>query len=157
MITQASLLKVPKDIEPLKALQALKLTEYKAAIFMHSGAADMKEEHLDKLRPTFEMMARFADDFNVLIADGGTNAGGMRLIGEARLAVKASFPLIGCGCDQKSALIRVVNLQSGGELYPLNSGHSHFLLVEAEDFGAESDLLVGIGATLKKCQSWPWW
>lgn len=139
---QASLLKVPKDIVPLQALTQLKLTDYRAAIFMHSGASEMDGEHLVRLRATFEMMARFADDFRVLIADGGTDAGGMQLIGQARQAVKATFPLLGVSVTGK---VHFPGFKPTGTVsYPLNRGHSHFMLVEADDFGAESDLLVGL-------------
>ena len=116
--------------------------DYRAAIFMHSGASEMMDENIEQLRDVFEMMARFADDYNVLIADGGTNAGGMKLIGEARQTVKGKFPLLGVAVTGKVSYPGYT--PKAEEHYPLNDGHSHFILVEAEDFGAESDLLVGL-------------
>lgn len=185
---QASLLIVPTDVQPLKALDALSLLDYRAAIFMHSGASEMLDENAGRLSDVFEMMARFANDYNVLIADGGTNAGGMRLIGNARRMIKASFPLVGVAVTGKvtypgaeaidktpentksDSLVQQppkpeVHSQNQNsqpkvppqdpksaddaddedeEVYALNADHSHFILVEAEKFGAESDLLVGM-------------
>jgi hypothetical protein len=140
--THATLLTVSPNTVPLEALQQLGITEYRGAIFMHSGAGEVSAEQRQKLGPIFKMLARFADDYRVLIADGGTNAGGMQLIGEARQAVGGSFPLLGVAVTGKVSYPGYK--PASAEHYPLNAGHSHFLLVEADDFGAESDLLVGL-------------
>lgn len=142
--TQASLLTVPASVDPLQALQGLGLTDYKAAIFMHSGASEMQPAQREKLVPVFEMLARFAHDYRVLIADGGTDSGGMKLLGEARRTVQGTFSLLGVAITAKVSYPGY--RPPGTEHYALNAGHSHFLLVEAEDFGAESDLLVGLAS-----------
>lgn len=140
---QATVLKVSPTTAPMTVLQKLNLLSYRAAIFLHSGAADMIEVDMDRLQLAFrEGLARFAQEYNVLIADGGTDVGGMRFIGQARRAINGTFPLLGVAVSEK------VSYPGGPATtttrYPLNDGHSHFALVEADQFGAESELLVGL-------------
>ncbi len=141
--SQAAVLKVSPSTAPITVLQKLNLLSYRAAIFLHSGAADMIEVDLDRLQLAFtEGLARFAQDHNVLIADGGTDVGGMRLIGQSRRAIGGTFPLLGVAVTER------VSYPGGPALiatrYALNDGHSHFALVEASKFGEESELLVGL-------------
>ncbi|PJF44822.1 MAG: hypothetical protein CUN55_01940 [Phototrophicales bacterium] len=141
--SQAVVLKVSPTIKPMTVLQQLNLLSYRAAIFLHSGAAEMIEVDLDRLQLAFtEGLARFAQDHNILIADGGTDVGGMHLIGQARRAIKGTFPLLGVSVTGKVSYPNGPQPEQGR--FPLNDGHSHFVLVESESFGAESDLLVGL-------------
>ncbi len=140
---QASAILVKPNIDPKRALEQVKIGDYQAVIIMHSGAAGMTDDYLKQLSRLFtEGLVCFAEEHRVLIVDGGTEAGGMKLIGEARQAINGTFPLLGL------PITKGITYPGGPEpeegRWPLNAGHSHFLLVEADDFGEESDLLVSI-------------
>lgn len=137
------MLYVDANINPAQALQQLNIGPYRAAIIMHVGASEMAPTYMQKLAALFTNgIARFANDHLVLVADGGTESGGMKLMGEARRAVNGKFPLLGVAVSGK------VTYPGGPppaeDRWPLNQNHSHFLLVKADEFGAESPLLVGL-------------
>lgn len=143
----ATLLTVPLSTAPADALQQIGLTDYQAAILLHSGAAEVNLEQQYQLQPIFNVIARFANDHHVLVADGGTDTGGMQLMGEARKRIKGRFPLLGVAVTARVSYPGYT--PSTQAHYPLSDGHSHFLLVEADEFGAESNLLVGLAQARK--------
>ncbi|NDJ85105.1 MAG: hypothetical protein GYB66_04400 [Chloroflexi bacterium] len=141
--SHARVVQVEPDSDPAQALAQVGITDYKAAIVMHSGAAFMIERYQRKLARIFtEGLARFADDNGLLLADGGTAAGGMKLIGQSRAAIEARFPLVGVAV---AALVTYPGGPAPDEnRWPLDPHHSHFILVDGHDFGDESPLLVGL-------------
>lgn len=141
--SQATVLKVSPSAAPIDVLRKLNLLSYRAGIFLHSGAADMIEADWDRLKLSFaEGLARFAQDYNVLIVDGGTDVGGMKLIGDARKAINGTFPLLGVSVS--GTVTYPGGLPPTDQRYALNDGHSHFALVEGTQWGIESELLVGM-------------
>lgn len=111
-------------------------------LFISGGAVEMAEE--DRQR-TYELVengiVRFAEQYGLTIIDGGTDAGVMQMIGNARNEKRCSFPLIGIAPAHR---VTYPGSPTNGERYPLNSGHSHFVLIDAEDFGDESQFIVDL-------------
>lgn len=139
----ATLLEVDVKVNPAEALHQVGIRDYHAAIAMHSGAGNMSASYLEKLNQLFTQgLARFAQDHQVLIGDGGTNVGGAKLIGRGRRLIRGTFPLVGICPSEKitypNGPTRTRNRWS------LNRHHSHFLAVDGDEFGAESPLLVGL-------------
>ena len=140
---QAVLWQVDRDIKPNEALVGIGVPAYNASIVMHSGAAGMTDEYLAKMQVLFDDgLARFAQDENVLILDGATEAGAMISIGKARTKIKGNFPLVGVTVSEHIAY-------PGGPVpnedrFPLEANHTHFIIIAADEFGAESELLINL-------------
>ena len=139
----ARAIRVPVGADPGAALAALELPPYRAIVVIHGGAGGMDAPLIDAVTRFFALsLAPFAERYRVLIADGGTRAGTMAAMGAARRAVNGTFPLVGV------APLGAVSYPGSGDAdagrAPLDEGHSHFILIEAESFGVESDLLVGL-------------
>lgn len=138
----AHALRVPPDAPPARVLAALDLPPFRAMIVVHGGASAMEPEHAALVRTwAAAALAPLADEYAILVVDGGTDTGTGQAIGAARQTAGARFPLLGVlpeGCA----------LYPGGPLdaprIPLNASHTHFALVEGSAFGVESALLVGL-------------
>src|SRR5579864_297108 len=65
------------------------------AIVIVGGASGINTSDLEYLRPLFgDKLTSLAESIQAIVVDGGTNTGVMRLIGEARLNQRSTFPLI---------------------------------------------------------------
>jgi hypothetical protein len=68
--------------------------------------------------------------------DGGTNAGVMRLLGEAHAAGAAGFPLVGVAAE---GTVRVPGRPTPrDDAADLEPHHTHFILVPGSEWGAEA-------------------
>src|SRR5690606_19540809 len=80
----------------LNVLDWLQLPPVRFSIVMHLGGIDMVDTFEAYLRRLLrDSIVRFAQDNHALVADGGTNAGVMQLMGDAYQSVEANFPLVG--------------------------------------------------------------
>lgn len=141
--SQAILWEVDHHIPPNEALVGIGAPAYSASIAMHSGAGGMTDEYLAKMQVLFDDgLARFAQDENILILDGATEAGAMITIGKARSKINGTFPLIGVTVSEHIAYPGGPNPDD--DHFPLEENHSHFLIVKADEFGAESELLINL-------------
>ncbi len=140
---RAEAIRVAPDIGPEAALEALHLPPHQGVIVMHGGAARMEPDMIDHVRRFLALsLAPCAEKLRLTIFDGGTNGGSFLAMGEARRQVNGTYPLVGV-CPYGS-----VGFPGGPALtakrYPLERSHSHFILVDGDEFGVKSDLLVGI-------------
>ncbi|HMM28866.1 MAG TPA: hypothetical protein PKD46_11325 [Aggregatilineaceae bacterium] len=134
---------VPPDTDPGAALAALDLPPYRAVVVVHGGASAMEPDLIDDVTRFFAAsLAPFAEQRRVLVADGGTQAGTMAALGAARRAIGGTFPLVGVA--PRGAVSYPGAGPSPDDRPPLDAGHSHFVLIEADTFGVESSLLVGL-------------
>lgn len=125
---------VPPDADPSAVLDALQLPPFAGVITTLVGASSMPPEIVDAARKLFTLgLAPVAEELSLLVIDGGTTAGGMLAMGDARRAIAGTFPLIGV-CP------------FGAVVIPdhLESFHSHFVFVDGDRFGDESILLPGL-------------
>ncbi len=135
--------RVKPSIPPVHALSALQLPKINGMLIVHGGAGNMEKEHMEKAR-TFitKSVAPFVQRNNLAVVGGGTQVGTPQILGEAREAIGGTYPLIGV-------------VPYGTITYPggpppaenkasLNWRHTHFLFVEGDEFGVESNLLVGL-------------
>jgi hypothetical protein len=136
-------IRVAPDYSPSEALAALGLPDYRGIIVLHGGASKMEPELIDRVRHfLIASLAPFAQQHHILVVDGGTHAGAMAAMGDARHAVGGTFPLVGVSPDQFVAYPG--RPPAGENCAYLDESHSHFILVEGGEFGIESDLLVGL-------------
>jgi hypothetical protein len=142
---QARAVYTPRYGDPESVVQALGL---KAAptIFIIGGAGFMDDDSVEDIRRMVENgLARFAQDRRVNVIDGGTAAGVMELMGEARTRGSYTFPLIG--------VAPLSQVEYPGHKPPtskatLDKAHSHFVLSEGDDFGDESDMIAMLTTAL---------
>ena len=130
---------------------ALALVSPRPALFLSGGASAM---NADAMRATNALItdgiARFAAEHGITVIDGGTDAGIMRLMGRARLRYRYRFPLVGCAPHDK--ITYPGDRRPGDDRTPLEPNHSHFVLVSADYWGAESDMIVGMVRALTQCE-----
>jgi hypothetical protein len=139
----ARAIQVTPDYPPAEALAALGLPEYSGIITLHGGAANMEPELVTQVRHFLtDSLAPFAQQYQILIVDGGTRAGAMAAMGDARRAVGGTFPLVGV-CPIEFIAYPGHPPTHEDSAY-LDESHSAFILVEGGEFGVESDLLVGL-------------
>ena len=135
--------RLPRNASASAAADALRLPQPRPALVIMGGAGEMNPEMMRTTRSSIEDgLSRFAEEHNVVIVDGGTTAGVMGLLGFSRQRRNYNFPLVGVAPEVRVAYPGHNPPTRQGDLDP---NHSHFVLVEGEDFGAESDLLAGLG------------
>jgi SLOG in TRPM, prokaryote len=118
------------------ALEKLGLRKSRPVLVVVGGASHLSRADYDRLTSLFTgFLAPLAEELGVTVIDGGTNAGVMQLMGLARTACRASFPLVGVAPLGKICLPSQVSLFGAHELEP---HHSHFLLVPGRQWGDES-------------------
>ncbi|MFQ3646294.1 MAG: hypothetical protein SNJ54_15620 [Anaerolineae bacterium] len=125
-----------------KVLTALDIASPRPVLFISGGAALMEPDDLRATRAIIEdAIVAFAQQHNLIVIDGGTQAGVMQLMGEARQRQQATFPLIGVA---PRPMIHYPNSRHKGGEIALQPGHSHFVLMERGSWGHESQMIVGL-------------
>jgi hypothetical protein len=125
---------VPQDADPTAVLDALQLPPFTGIITTLVGAGSMPSEIVEATRQLFTRgLAPVAEEHSLLVIDGGTRAGGILAMGDARQAIGGTFPLVGV-CPFGAVVIP-------DHLDPF---HSHFVFVDGDKFGDESTLLPGL-------------
>ena len=111
------------------------------------GAGGMTVDDGRRLKPLFvEVLAPLAQSLDAAVIDGGTDAGVMRWMGEARAEIGGTFPLIGVAAVGTVVLPGHANALIPGALPAC--GHSHFLFVPGDRWGDESPWLARISSVL---------
>lgn len=120
----------------------LKLPQPDALIAVVGGAFQMDEQLYPHVRQLLaEGVVASGALANGMIVDGGTFAGVMQLIGEVRVAQPHAFPLLGvspAGCVVYPGRQPV---PESTEQVPLDPNHSHFVLVDAAEWGGETSTM----------------
>jgi hypothetical protein len=151
---------LPPD-SPLTGLaQALSIPPVNGAIAIVGGAAAFDKPEYTRVRQQVialvDELADLAIAYQLAIVDGGTPYGAMRLMGEACYARNYRFPLIGVVPNGKVAWTPNIGMNyqytwyGGMEIQklaaevrktPLDKHHSAFVLVEANEWGDEVEML----------------
>lgn len=121
----------PQD-DPRAVLRRLGLVQPRPALFVSGGARQIAPEHEALASGLLHGVARAAAALDLVLVSGGTNCGVMALLGTACADLPQPPPLIG-------VLPSGMLAQRGPAI--LEPHHSHFLLVEGEDWGTESGWL----------------
>lgn len=128
-----------------EALRLLNLTGFQLIVIVHGGAVLDSDEDADQIRQFFlKVLPILCKQFVVMIADGGTDTGVYAILGNARKQASLDFPLLGVVPQGKVKFERNEPKTSG---YPLEPNHTHFLIVEGNNFGDESDVLLSLSRT----------
>jgi len=111
------------------------------------GASRLNPEDSDRVRLLFtQALAPIAQRYQAVVVDGGTDTGVMRLMGQARAELHATFPLIGVS---PIGLVTLPGQTSTLEdAAPLEPNHTHFFLVPGARWGDESIWLAQVASAI---------
>lgn len=142
----AQALQIETETDITKVLEKLDLQQQRPVIVVIGGANLMSDEDLVRVKTLFaEIIAPLTQELGAYVVDGGTNAGIMRLMGEARAGIKATFALIGvCPID----LVNLPHQTNPLAEIALEPHHTHFMLVPGSNWGDESPWLAQIASYL---------
>ena len=150
----AKILKVVNGTGYENALSTAGLHGPVPTLLVIGGASNMTAESQAKLLQFFNgALATLSERLGITVLDGGTDAGVIHMMGQARLHVSGQFNLVGV-----APLNRVI-LPNGGhkpqtsydQKYPpvaLEPHHTHFFLVPGENWGSESRWLAKFSSIL---------
>ncbi|MFN6465596.1 MAG: hypothetical protein RMZ41_027770 [Nostoc sp. DedVER02] len=129
------------------ALEQMGLVGSHPILVIVGGASQMSEADFVRIQNLFvEVLAPIAQRLGAYIVDGGTDAGVMQLIGNARHQINAQFPLIGVAPTGKVILPN--QTESSDDAALLEPHHTHFILVPGNNWGDESPWIVQVATML---------
>jgi SLOG in TRPM, prokaryote len=143
----AKALHLPPNADLAATLESWELPNPRPTIAIVGGASKISEADRERLRSLFlQVLAPLAESLNACVVDGGTDAGVMQMMGEARWKTGATFPLIGVA---PVGLAILPNQEAATEdAAPLEPHHTHFLLVPGSQWGDESAWIAEVASTL---------
>ena len=122
------------------ALNEIGLNRARPTLVLAGGADGLSRSDLERLRPMFVgTLAPLAQRLGAYVLDGGTDAGVMKLMGQARAEANGDFPLIGVAAAGTVATPDA-NVTCTGAT-PLEPHHTHFVLIPGSHWGDESPWL----------------
>jgi hypothetical protein len=140
-------IRVHRSTELSIALHDLGLHYPHPTLVLVGGAGELRDVELARLRPLFvEVLAPLFEVLGAFVVDGGTDAGVMRLMGEARGETGATFSLIGVPAAGLVTLPGATTPRA--EAAPLEPHHTHFVLVPGSKWGDDSPWLSRVASTL---------
>lgn len=128
-------------------LQNAGLAEPRMTLVVVGGASGLDADQQTQLDDLFHrVLAPLAEEMQLYVVDGGTDAGVMRLMGQARTAMNGTFPLVGV------APRSLVNLPDHPVDHPdastLEPNHTHCILVPGKAWGDESPWISEVATQL---------
>jgi hypothetical protein len=142
----ASAVEISNVDELPSALGILGLQAPQPTVVVVGGAGGLTEDDLDRLRPVFSSaIVPEVQRNRAALIDGGTLSGVMRLCGEGRASLSASFPLVGVVAAGTVQLPGRPTAPDSAELEPR---HSHFVIVPGDNWGAEAPWIARAASVL---------
>jgi len=130
-------------------LHTLGIQQPDAVIIITGGASEMDEqEHPDLVRLFTCGIAQVAGSERVLIIDGGTQAGVMAIMGRAVAGKQRKSMLLGVAPAGSVVYPGKSTDMSDNEGVPLDPNHSHFVLVETDEWGGETEMMYELAEAL---------
>ncbi|NEU82213.1 hypothetical protein [Nostoc sp. UIC 10630] len=140
-------IRVDQQAELPDALEQIGLGGSRSILVVVGGASKISEADFLRIKRLFtEVLAPIAESLGAYVVDGGTDAGVMQLMGEARSQIGAKFALIGVTPENKVALPN--QQEPGADLTPLEPNHTHFVLVPGDNWGDESPWISDVATML---------
>lgn len=140
-------IRVDRQAELPDALERIGLGGSHSILVVVGGASKISEADFLRIKRLFtEVLAPIAESLGAYVVDGGTDAGVMQLMGEARTQIGAKFALIGVTPENKVALPN--QQEPDADLTPLEPNHTHFVLVPGDNWGDESPWISDVATML---------
>jgi hypothetical protein len=128
-----------RDSSAESILNALEIKSPRAVILLFGGAAGLDDSRKAQLTTLFaDGVAPLAAELGALIIDGGTQSGVMAMMGEAVAACPGTYLLLGIAPKGKITNPEIAGASKISEGAPLEPNHSHFVLVESNEWGGET-------------------
>jgi hypothetical protein len=140
---RALVITAPLDASAQTILDALEITSPRAVILLFGGAAgldDSRKAHLETLFA--EGVAPVAAELGALIVDGGTQSGVMAIMGKAVAKSHSTVQLLGIAPKGKITNPEIAGGSKISEGAALEPNHSHFVLVESDEWGGETPTML---------------
>jgi hypothetical protein len=138
-------LQPPAELSSL--LDSLGLSKGQRVLVIIGGASLLSETDFAQIKLLFsEVLAPLAHKWSACVVDGGTDAGVMRLMGQARVEIQATFPLVGVAPID----LAILPDRNGylPDAAPLEPHHTHFLLVPGSKWGDESPWIAQVASEI---------
>jgi len=143
---QAKVLRIRRGFNLHQALDQLDLQHPIPTLVLVGGAKGISAEAMIQLRSLFcEVIAPLAEGMGLAVVDGGTDAGVMQLMGQARHQIRGAFPLVGVAVK---ATVILPDLPPAEDAAPLEPHHSHFALVPGAIWGDEAPWIAKFASAL---------
>jgi hypothetical protein len=138
-----------RDADAQGILKALDIAQAHALIMVFGGAKGLDDSRKARLAELFtDAIAPAAVDVGALVIDGGTQSGVMAMMGEALARDGQGCELLGVAPAGKVTYPgdpSPANIENGT---PLEPNHSHFVLVEGDEWGSETDMMFKLAGAL---------
>jgi hypothetical protein len=139
---QAQAVILPIDASVTELVHTLALPRPGALIMITGGASNMEKHIISELAPLFtDGIAHVAASLEALIIDGGTQAGVMALIGLGVARQQHRPTLLGVAPAGMVTFPGKSTGKASSEAVSLDINHSHFVLVETDEWGGETDTM----------------
>ena len=127
-------------------IESLGISPPKNLILLIGGADKLDEKLTSRLTQLFSRgIARAAADAEALIIDGGTQAGVMQIMGQSIADRGRKSSLLGVAPAGKVTYPGSPPV-AGNDSAPLDPNHSHFVLVDGNEWGSETETLFELAA-----------
>ncbi|HUY52613.1 MAG TPA: hypothetical protein VMV92_44075 [Streptosporangiaceae bacterium] len=133
----------PADLSA--ALGALSIGLHRPVLVSAGGAGGMTPDHLAVMARVMERIVPALDRWGAAVIDGGTDSGVMKIMGQAREAAGARFPLVGVAAEGTVVLPGTATAPDAARLEP---HHTHVVLVPGDAWGDESPWLSRVAAAI---------
>jgi hypothetical protein len=142
----AKLVSVSRGTPMAGLIESLGISPPKNLILLVGGADKFDEKLTSRLTQLFSRgIARAAADAEALIIDGGTQAGVMQIMGQSIADRGRKSSLLGVAPAGKVTYPGGPTV-AGNESAPLDPNHSHFVLVDGNEWGSETETLFELAA-----------
>ena len=127
-------------------IESLGISPPKNLILLIGGADKLDENLTSRLTQLFSRgIARAAADAEALIIDGGTQAGVMQIMGQSIADRGRKTSLLGVAPAGKVTYPGGTPV-TGDDSAPLDPNHSHFVLIDGNEWGSETETLFDLAA-----------
>jgi SLOG in TRPM, prokaryote len=138
-----------RDIDAQSILKALDLAPAHALIMVFGGAKGLDDSQKARLAELFsDGIAPAAAELGALVIDGGTQSGVMAMMGEAVARDGRRCQLLGMAPTGKVTYPGGPASAGIANGAPLEPNHSHFVLVESNEWGAETGTMFELARAL---------
>ncbi|HEY5891909.1 MAG TPA: hypothetical protein VIT91_01645 [Chthoniobacterales bacterium] len=133
--TRSQAVRVSRDAQPAAIIAALGISQPRAVVCLNGGTAKLDEDLSTRLESILvDGLARVASEESLTLITGATDAGIFSMLGRGVEKWGLNAPLIGVAPDK---LVTWPGKEAGD--VPLEPHHTHFVLVEGDDWGDETD------------------
>ncbi|MGB3199258.1 MAG: hypothetical protein WBA99_00050 [Nodosilinea sp.] len=130
-----------------QALDGMGLPTGQPVLVIIGGASLMSAESLERLQTVFDQVfAPLAQSLGLTVLDGGTDAGVIHMMGQARHTIGGTFRLIGVVPQGKARLPS--DRPAADSRHDLEPNHTNFFLIPGDSWGSESPWLAELASDI---------